>query len=104
MAVGMHIFREGGPCTNFMLLPEGHVRIYKNSDDGRETTLYRVSPGEFRVLSLRSLMCNECFSADAVADTGPGRYRYWFGRLRACDGCVARFMQLLAESTYAASG
>jgi len=69
MPAGTQIFREGEPCSSFMLLLEGCVRVYKNSDDGREITLYRVCPGEFCVLSLHSLMCNEGFSAEAIADS-----------------------------------
>jgi CRP/FNR family transcriptional regulator len=52
-----------------MWLLEGTVRVYKHSPEGREITLYRVTPGEFCVLSLQSLLTGSGFPAEAVADT-----------------------------------
>ena len=66
---GTHLFRESDRCECFMWLLEGTVRVYKHSREGREITLYRVTPGELCVLSLQSLLMGSGFPAEAVADT-----------------------------------
>jgi len=66
---GTHLFRESDQCEGFMWLLEGTVRVYKHSREGREITLYRVTPGELCVLSLQSLLMGNGFPAEAVADT-----------------------------------
>jgi CRP/FNR family transcriptional regulator len=40
------LFHEAMECKHLMLIVEGKVRVYKNSPEGREVTLYRVEPGE----------------------------------------------------------
>jgi len=66
---GARLFRESERCHDFMWLLEGTVRVFKNSQAGREITLYRVAPGELCVLSLQCLLCDEGFPAEAVAET-----------------------------------
>lgn len=66
---GTHLFRESDRCNCFMWLLEGTVRVYKHSREGREITLYRVSPGDLCVLSLQSLLMGDGFPAEADADT-----------------------------------
>lgn len=66
---GTRLYREDQRCDRFMWLLEGSVRVYKNSPEGREITLYRVNPGDVCVLSLQSLLCDEGFPAEAVAET-----------------------------------
>ncbi|HFQ14313.1 MAG TPA: Crp/Fnr family transcriptional regulator [Gammaproteobacteria bacterium] len=66
---GTCLFHEAEHCTHFMWLLEGTVRVFKHSAEGREITLYRVTPGELCVLSLKSLIGGEGFPAVAVAET-----------------------------------
>ncbi len=66
---GNIMFRENDPCSNFIWLTEGCVRVYKYSADGREMTLYRVEPGDLCVLSLNSLLGNRQFPAEAIAES-----------------------------------
>jgi len=66
---GTRLYREEEHCERFMWLLEGTVRVYKNSPEGREITLYRVNPGDICVLSLQSLLCGESFPAEAAAET-----------------------------------
>jgi len=46
-----------------MWLLEGSVRIFKNSDEGREVTVYRVSSGELCLLSLNNLFGGDSYPA-----------------------------------------
>jgi CRP/FNR family transcriptional regulator len=59
----------GGSCTSFMLLLEGTVRIYQDSDDGREMTLYRIAEGDVCLMSLNSLIHDRPFRANAKSET-----------------------------------
>lgn len=69
MPAGTMMFHEASPCKNFMWLLEGHVRVFRNSEDGREVTVYRVSPGELCLLSLNSLLSDGGYPASAKSET-----------------------------------
>ena len=53
-----------------MLLLDGTVRVYQDSADGREMTLYRINPGDVCLMSLNSLLHNKPFRANAKSETG----------------------------------
>lgn len=69
IAPGTIMFQEASPCKNFMWLLNGSVRVFKNSDEGREVTVYRVSPGELCLLSLNSLFGGDSYPASAKSET-----------------------------------
>ncbi len=69
IAAGTTIFHEGTSCKGFMWLLEGSIRVFKNSEEGREVTVYRVSPGELCLLSLNSLLRGDSYPASAKSDT-----------------------------------
>jgi len=48
---GTALFVEGDPCQGFPFLLEGEIGVARGSPDGRELSLYRVSPGEVCVVS-----------------------------------------------------
>ena len=62
------LFSEAHVCQNFMLLLDGSVRVFKQSEEGREVTIYRVSPGELCMLSLNSLMSQNPYPASAMSE------------------------------------
>lgn len=66
---GTTMFHEESPCSNFMWLLEGSVRIFKNSEEGREVTIYRVLPGELCLLSLNSLFGGYSYPASPKSET-----------------------------------
>ena len=53
-----------------MLLLDGTVRIYQDDENGREMTLYRISPGDVCLMSLNSLIHDRPFRANAKSETG----------------------------------
>lgn len=59
----------GANCTSFMLLLDGDVRIYQDDENGREMTLYRISPGGVCLMSLNSLIHDRPFRANAKSET-----------------------------------
>lgn len=50
------LFYQGMECSHLMLIVEGCVRVYRDSDDGREITLYRVEPGQLCIHNLNNLV------------------------------------------------
>lgn len=50
------LFHEGMACEYFMLIVEGCIRVFKESSEGREVTLYRVEPGQLCIHNLNSLV------------------------------------------------
>lgn len=66
---GTVLFHESMECRNLMLIVEGRVRVYKDSDDGREMTLYRVEPGQLCVHNLNNLVDGVAYPVMAQAET-----------------------------------
>ena len=63
------MFHESDTCRDFMWLLEGEVRVSKHSEEGREVTLYRVTPGELCLLSLNNLLGGQRYPASATTET-----------------------------------
>jgi len=59
----------GDSYKNFMVLLDGTVRIYQDTEDGREMTLYRIASGDVCLMSLNSLIHDRPFHANARAET-----------------------------------
>lgn len=66
---GQALFNPGNPCTRFVLLGEGRVRIQLRSRQDRRLTLYRVLPGQLCLHSLINLVNREDFAFEAIAET-----------------------------------
>ena len=65
---GTRIFSEGDPLGRLYLIKDGFVKIYRLSQEGRETTNYLLGPGY--VLGVRALLAeNECAKHNAEAIT-----------------------------------
>ena len=65
-----HIVYDGhNRCNTFVLLVKGTVRVYHIAPDGREITLYRVTPGDLCVLSLTSLLNNRHYNVLAKTES-----------------------------------
>lgn len=60
----------GSSCANFMVLLDGTIRIYQDTEDGKELTLYRIFPGDVCLMSLNSLIHDRPFRANARSETG----------------------------------
>ena len=66
---GTHLFDEHGGCEAFPIVLEGAIRVSKLGPDGREITLYRVTPGESCVLTSGCLLGGIPYTATGVAET-----------------------------------
>ncbi|MFV2058717.1 MAG: Crp/Fnr family transcriptional regulator [Thiohalomonadales bacterium] len=63
------LFHETMECKHLMLIVDGCVRVYKDSPEGREVTLYRVEPGELCVHNLNNLVNGLVYPIMAKTET-----------------------------------
>jgi len=83
------LFQEGMDCDYLMLIVDGCIRVLKESEEGREVTLYRVEPGQLCIHNLNNLVEGIHYPITARTET-------------AMQGLVisrSAFMQALDEST-----
>ena len=75
---GSFVRSDCDECLGVLLVLSGELRIYIQSDEGREVTLFRVGPGELCTLSASCVMSEITFDIYVEA---------------AEAGCVHRFME-----------
>lgn len=70
------------PCTGFVVLEEGTIRVTMTGTNGREIVLYRVTPGDVCLQTFGCLMDGRDYAAEGVAETAirghilpPGDFR-----------------------------
>lgn len=66
---GQLICRDGGQCSQLTLLISGAARLYKMGENGREITLYRITPGEACVATAACILSRRPFPAYTVCET-----------------------------------
>ncbi|MDH5617540.1 MAG: Crp/Fnr family transcriptional regulator [Gammaproteobacteria bacterium] len=65
---GAFAFHKGDPCTNFIFVLEGQVRVQLSSEGGREIILYRVQRGGTCALTTSCLIGKEGYPAESVIE------------------------------------
>lgn len=58
---GYNLYSSDNECRGLILLKKGGLRVYILSEDGREVTLYRLSPGDICILSASCVLKNITF-------------------------------------------
>lgn len=68
---GFNLHSTDSECLGVLLIKSGGLRVYILSEDGREVTLYRLSPGDICVLSASCILNSITFDVhiDAESDT-----------------------------------
>lgn len=68
---GFNLHSTDSECLGVLLIKSGGLRVYILSEDGREITLYRLSPGDVCVLSASCVLNSITFDVhiDAESDT-----------------------------------
>lgn len=64
---GAHLYSEDDPCSGIGFFLSGAVRVYKISENGREITLYEISPGETCILNASCILSRSRYPALAQA-------------------------------------
>ena len=66
---GSVVFKKGEPCSDFMLLLRGKLRVQVASENGREVTLYRLVAGSSCAVTTASLISGDPYSAEAITES-----------------------------------
>jgi len=69
LPAGTMVFEEGAPCRGFPLVVAGEIKVARGSPGGRSIELYRVTPGEFCIVSTSCLFGTRPMTAHGVATT-----------------------------------
>jgi CRP/FNR family transcriptional regulator, anaerobic regulatory protein len=69
LKAGTVIFGELEPCNAFPFILSGNIRIYKQSVNGRELSLYNVTSGDACVVTAGCLLGDEPYNASGVVET-----------------------------------
>jgi CRP/FNR family transcriptional regulator, anaerobic regulatory protein len=68
LAPDTHFYREGDSVSQLALVGEGSLRVYKESETGRQITLYHVQGGEACLVNMLSVFLERPAAANAVVE------------------------------------
>lgn len=71
---GAVLFRPGDQCVHFPLIVAGTVRVQRVTESGREIVLYRVSTNETCILTTASLLSDDAYAAEGIAESDVTAY------------------------------
>jgi CRP/FNR family transcriptional regulator len=97
IARGAVLFRPGDQCVQFPLIVSGSVRIQRVTESGREIVLYRVATNETSILTTASLLSDDAYSAEGVAETDVVAYIVPAERFNALMNASPAFRALVFE-------
>lgn len=69
LPAGARVFSPGDPCSAWLLVESGAIRVQMTADTGREILLYRVEPGESCVLTTACLLGQDVYSAEGLVES-----------------------------------
>lgn len=69
MPAASKLLQPDSPCEHFIMLLSGRVRVFQQTSDVREVTLYRIEAGNVCVLSINGMLQQQCFGAFAETET-----------------------------------
>lgn len=86
LPAGAFYFHEGDTCSQIALLGAGNIRVFKNSETGREITLYHVCTGETCILTASCVLAGASYPATARVEVPAqavlfpaAHFRAWVG-------------------------
>lgn len=65
---GVPVFRAGAPCSSYVLVLSGSIRVQMIGENGREAVLYRVGPGQSCVLTTCCILAGDDYPAEGFAE------------------------------------
>ena len=63
------VFHQGDPCSNYLLVLDGSVKVLTRAENGREIVLYRLASGDSCVLTTSCLFGNVPYQAEGSTET-----------------------------------
>lgn len=92
---GSVVFKKGEPCSDFMLLLRGTLRVQVASENGREATLYRLVAGNSCAVTTASLISGAPYAADAITEADVTAVAIPRAEFLAALGASERFRQFI---------
>lgn len=65
---GTVVFEPGSPCSDYLMLMAGQIRVEIINDQGREIVLYRVEPGQGCFLTTSCLLSHDHYPATGIVE------------------------------------
>lgn len=62
------VFQPGSPCSDYLMLIAGQIRVEITNDQGREIVLYRVRPGQGCFLTTSCLLSHDHYPATGIVE------------------------------------
>lgn len=62
------VFQPGSPCSDYLMLVAGQIRVEIINDQGREIVLYRVQPGQGCFLTTSCLLSHDHYPATGIVE------------------------------------
>ncbi len=94
---GAVLFRPGDQCVHFPLIVAGTVRVQRVTESGREIVLYRVSNNETCILTTASLLSDDAYSAEGIAESDVVAYIVPAERFAALMNVSSSFRALVFD-------
>jgi CRP/FNR family transcriptional regulator, anaerobic regulatory protein len=69
LSAAQPVFFAGSPCSNYVLVVAGSIRVQVIGEGGREALLYRVRPGEACVLTTCCILSGDAYPAEAFTES-----------------------------------
>lgn len=69
LPTGITVFQSGSPCSSYLLVVSGQVRVQLIAENGRQVVLYRVSSGHSCVLTTSCILAGDLYPAEGVTET-----------------------------------
>ncbi|QJQ32016.1 Crp/Fnr family transcriptional regulator [Sphingomonas lacunae] len=66
---GTIMFRPDDPCSGYVVVRSGSIRVVLTAENGREIVLYRVRPGDVCLQTFSCLVDHRHYSAEGIAET-----------------------------------
>lgn len=101
VTAGTDLFHRSDPCSHIAVVGSGNLRVYAQSDEGRQITMYRIGRGETCLLTLTCVLGELAHAGHAVTETDAEvallpaeRFRSWVDRSPALRRYVFSFISV----------
>ena len=89
IGAGVRVFETSDTCQMMPIVTSGDIRVFSESDNGREITLYRVNQQQLCILTISCLLSGDRYPANAITES----------EVSGVSIPKALFMELFAEQT-----
>ncbi len=63
------VFHQGDHCKHYLIVLDGHIRVFTRAENGREIVLYRLHQGDSCVLTTSCLFGHTHYPAEGITES-----------------------------------